>query len=109
MPAPELSNSIKNFVQLTRDIKVPMSDRDSVAMSPNFLSQIENLYQIGWFFLKKGHKSFLSERYIGFLKQKMGQALSLWGGKKWVDFLAEAISAETTTKKFRAQATSARL
>jgi hypothetical protein len=48
--------------------------------------------------LKKGHKSFLAERYIGFLKQKMGQALSLWGGKKCVDFLAEAVLAYNNEK-----------
>jgi hypothetical protein len=64
-------NSIRQFVELTRDVKILMSDRDSVTTSPRFLKQIENLYQIKWFFLKKGHKSFLAERFIGFLKGKI--------------------------------------
>jgi hypothetical protein len=91
-------NSIRQFVELTRDVKILMSDRDSVTTSPRFLKQIENLYQIKWFFLKKGHKSFLAERFIGFLKGKIGQALSIWGGKKWIHFLNEAVSAYNNEK-----------
>jgi hypothetical protein len=43
--------------------------------------------------MKKGHKSFLAERFIGFLKKKLGQALALWGGQRWIEYLNETVKA----------------
>ena len=80
--------SIAKFVENSRDIKVIYSDRDAVATSKTFRDNISNKYNIRWYFLKKGNKSFLAERYIGFVKRKLGQALAgRPGQKRWVDYL----------------------
>jgi len=68
-------NSIRQFVELTRDVRTILTDRDSVAQSVRFREEIMNRYGIRWYFLKKGHKSYLAERYIGFIKTKLSQAL----------------------------------
>jgi len=68
-------NSIRTFVELTRDVRTILTDRDSVAQSVRFRDEIMNRYGIRWYFLKKGHKSYLAERYIGFVKTKLSQAL----------------------------------
>lgn len=82
--------SIETFVELTRDVRVIFSDRDSVATSKNFRSEITKEYGIKWHFLKKGNKSYLAERYIGFVKTKLSQALAKNGqsSRKWVEFVA---------------------
>lgn len=81
-------DSIARFVELTRNVQVVYTDRDSVATSPRFREQIMQDYGISWHFLRKGHKSFLAERYIGFVKQKLVQACkALDTGKRWVDHL----------------------
>lgn len=71
----EWLNSIAKFVELTRDVRVIYTDRDSVATSPKFRTEIIRKYGIEWYFLKKGNKSYLAERYIGFVKTKLSQAL----------------------------------
>lgn len=68
-------DTIAQFVELTRDVSTILSDRDSVAQSANFRQEIASKYNIRWHFLRKGHKAFLAERYIGFLKQKLTQAM----------------------------------
>ena len=81
-------NSIARFVEKTRDIKVLYSDRDAVATSEKFRENILNKYKIKWSFLPKGNKSYLAERYIGFVKRKLSQALAVkQTGKRWVDFV----------------------
>jgi len=82
--------SIETFVELTRDVRVIFSDRDSVAQSKNFRSEIVKEYGITWHFLKKGNKSYLAERYIGFVKTKLSQALAKNGlnSRKWIEFVA---------------------
>lgn len=71
----EWLDSIAKFVELTRDVRIIFTDRDSVATSPKFRTDIVEKYGIEWYFLKKGNKSFLAERYIGFVKTKLTQAL----------------------------------
>ncbi len=94
-------NSISRFVELTRQVSTLYSDRDSVALSPSFRQEIQDKYGISWHFLKKGHKSFLAERYIGLVKTKLSQALSAGSGsssKKWVD-LVEPLVREYNEQK----------
>ena len=85
--------AIDKFVEVTRDVRVIFSDRDAVAQSEKFRKQIEDEYGIKWHFLKKGSKSYLAERYIGFAKTKLSQALdfaeSVKGDsiKRWVDYV----------------------
>lgn len=89
-------NSIAQFVENTRDIKLMYSDRDSVAISSNFRDNIRNKYKIRWEFLVKGNKAYLAERYIEFVKRKLSQALASPAGeknrKRWIDFVPELIS-----------------
>ena len=101
-------SSIDQFVELTRDVRVLLSDRDSVATSVDFRRKIEAKYGIRWHFLRKGNKSYLAERYVGFVKTKLSQALSLTPGKKrWVDLVlplcqtynAEKIAGTSYTRK----------
>ena len=93
----EWYRSINTFVEKTRNVRTMFSDRDSVATSPNFRLEIMKKYGIRWFFLKKGHKAYLAERYIGFMKTKLSQALLHKGGKKWIQFvepICEAYNAQ---------------
>jgi hypothetical protein len=85
--------SVAEIVEKTGNVRVIITDRDSVALSARFRNKIASTYGVRWFFLKKGHKSYLAERFVGFLKKKLGQALSLWGGKNWLGYLAEAVEA----------------
>lgn len=88
-------NSIAQFVELTRDVQVIYSDRDSVAKSLAFRAELGDKYGLNWHFLKKGNKSYLAERYIGFFKTKLSQALATRHNKdgspykRWVDFVPE--------------------
>jgi hypothetical protein len=94
----EWLQAIATFVEKTRDIRTIFSDRDSVATSINFRDKIIADYGIRWYFLKKGNKAYLAERYIGFLKTKLSQALGYKGGKKWIDFLPAICSEYNATK-----------
>jgi|694.fasta_scaffold55292_4 hypothetical protein len=94
----EWYKSITNFVEKTRNIRTLFSDRDSVATSPNFRLEIMKRFNIRWFFLRKGHKAYLAERYIGFIKTKLNQALLRKGGKKWVQFVQPICDAYNTQK-----------
>ena len=83
-------NSLAQFIEKTRQVSVVYSDRDSVA-SQAFREKMCKDYNIKWYFLKKGHKSYLAERYIGFVKTKLSQALqsdeALAKKKRWVDLV----------------------
>jgi len=68
-------DSIAKFVELTRQVCILYSDRDSVATSPSFRNQIQEKYGIVWRFLKKGHKAFTAERMIGIVKTALSKAL----------------------------------
>lgn len=80
-------DSIQKFVEMTRNVKTIFSDRDAVATSPKFRKQITQLYNIRWYFLRKGNKSFLAERYVGFVKTKLSQMIEQTGSKKWIDLV----------------------
>jgi hypothetical protein len=88
---PEWYRAIETFVDLRRDVRCIFSDRDSVATSPEFRDKIYREFKIAWRFLKKGHKAYLAERYIGFMKTKLSQALAQKGGKNWVKFVAPIV------------------
>lgn len=85
--------SLEKIISLGQNIRIVITDRDTVARSNKFREKIARLYRIRWFFMKKGHKSFLAERFIGFLKKKLGQALALWGGRRWIEYLKETVRA----------------
>jgi hypothetical protein len=100
--------AISEFVENTRNVRVILSDRDSVAKSSKFRKRIQQDYNIKWLFLRKGHKAYLAERYVRFLKTKLSQALRQKGGKSWVDFLREICKEYNRSKvegtSFRRQA-----
>jgi len=87
-------DSIEKFVELTRDVRVILSDRDSVATSKSFRDIIREKYNIEWHFLRKGNKSYLAERGIRTVKTLLSQALlklqSEKSGeiqKRWIDLV----------------------
>lgn len=87
--------SLSKFVETVRQVSVVYSDRDSVA-SQAFRQKVQEDYGLRWYFLKKGHKSFLAERYVGFVKTKLSQALesdqTLAEKKRWVDLVEPLVS-----------------
>ena len=94
--------AIEKFVQLTRNVTTIFSDRDTVVTSKNFRNRIMTKYRVQWYFLKKGSKSYLAERYIGFVKTKLSQALEsrLGETKNWIQFLP-AILREYNSEKVK--------
>lgn len=82
-------DSIAQFVELSRQVSVLYSDRDSVALSQAFRQRMMDTYGIRWHFLRSRHKSFLAERYIGYVKTKLSQALdnAAKPTKRWIDFV----------------------
>lgn len=95
---PEWLAAIASFVEKTRNVRVILSDRDSVAKSENFREKIIRNYGIMWDFLRKGNKAYLAERYVRFLKTKLSQVLDLKGGKNWSQYLP-AICSEYNQSK----------
>lgn len=83
----EWYKAIEAFVQASLNVRTIYSDRDSVATSSSFREKLRERFGLSWYFLKKGHKAFLAERYIGFVKTKLSQALAHKGGKNWVQFV----------------------
>ena len=67
--------AIEKFIELTRNVTTIFSDRDTVVTSRNFRARVMDKYNVNWYFLKKGSKAYLAERYIGFVKTKLSQAL----------------------------------
>ena len=94
----EWLKALSNFVEKTRDIRTIFSDRDSVATSMAFRDGLLKKYGFSWYFLKKGHKAYLAERYIGFLKTKLSQILKHKGGKRWLEYLPAICSEYNKTK-----------
>lgn len=87
-------DSIQQFVELTRDVCVILSDRDSVANSKTFRDHIQQQYGIKWHFLRKGNKSYLAERAIRTVKTLLSQGLLKMSSeqngeqvKKWIDLI----------------------
>lgn len=75
-----------------------ISDRDTVASSKNFRSYLTSKYGLSWFFLPKLSKSYLSERYIGFVKNRLSVALKRGSSKRWIDFVPALLKEYNTMK-----------
>ena len=86
--------AIEKFVTLTRNVTTIFSDRDTVVTSKNFQRRLMTRHRVKWYFLKKGSKSYLAERYIGFVKTKLSQALEsrTVETKNWVQFVEPIVS-----------------
>lgn len=80
-------SAVRNFIEITRNVTTMYSDRDSVATSQNFRDEIMQKYGLQWHFLKKGSKSYLAERYIRFVKEKLSQAMMKKNTNKWIQFV----------------------
>ena len=98
-------DSIERFVELSRQVAVIYSDRDTVAKSKGFRQRLFEEYGIRWHFLRSRHKSFLAERFIGYVKSKLSVALERASRReksgaramRWVDYL------ESLTKIYNSQ------
>jgi len=90
--------AIQAFIEIVGNVKTIFSDRDSVATAPKFLEKMRDKYGLAWQFLKKGSKSYLAERYIGFVKTKLSQALLHRQTKNWIQFV-EPIVTEYNAEK----------
>ena len=98
-------NSIQKFVELTRDVRILISDRDSVALSQKFRDEIQSKYGIKWHFLRKGNKSYLAERAIRTVKKLLSLAMlkeqskdSEANNKRWVDFVPQLMETYNSQK-----------
>jgi hypothetical protein len=90
--------AISQFVENTRNVRVILSDRDTVAKSSKFRAKIQSDYNVKWLFLRKGHKAYLAERYVRFLKTKLSQILRHKGGKNWTEYLVAICNEYNHTK-----------
>ena len=81
--------AIEKFVEQTRNVTTVFSDRDTVVTSAAFRLRLMKKHSVNWYFLKKGSKSYLAERYIGFVKTKLSQALESrkTDTKNWLQFV----------------------
>jgi hypothetical protein len=79
--------AIQTFIELTRNVRTIFSDRDSVATAPKFKTRMESDFGLRWYFMKKGSKSYLAERYIRFVKTKLSQAMVHKKTKNWIQFI----------------------
>lgn len=79
--------AVQHFIDLSRNVCLIYSDRDAVATSESFRENFFKKYGVKWYFLKKGNKSWLAERYISFVKTKLAQALIYNKTKRWIDFV----------------------
>ena len=96
--------SIERFVELSRQVAVIYSDRDSVATSSSFRTDLSKRFGIRWHFLKSRHKSFLAERFVGYVKTKLSRALERASERKgrpvkrWVDYVAPLLEIYNSQK-----------
>ena len=92
--------AIQKFIELTRNVTTIYSDRDTVVTSKNFRHRMIVKHYVNWYFLKKGSKAYLAERYIGFVKTKLSQALESRTSptKNWVQFVEPLVSEYNKTK-----------
>lgn len=85
--------AIRLFVDLTRNVRSIYSDRDAVATSPRFQEQLVKDFGLNWYFLKKGSKAYLAERYIRLVKTKLSQAMLYKSTKNWIQFVEPLMDA----------------
>lgn len=69
-----------------------------MATSRNFQQYLAKKYSLRWFLLKKLSKAYLSERYIGFVKNRLSVAMRHKDSKRWVDFIEPLLKEYNTTK-----------
>lgn len=79
--------AVEQFVDIVRNVSVIYTDRDAVATSASFRQKIYDLYTIKWYFMVKGSKSYLAERYIRYVKEKLSQAMEIKQTKNWIQFI----------------------
>ena len=79
--------AVQSFVELNRTVRTIFSDRDAVATAPTFRRTIMSRYNLRWYFLTKGSKSYLAERYIRFVKTQLSIALQHKNTKNWIQFV----------------------
>jgi hypothetical protein len=79
--------AVETFIELVRNVRTIFTDRDAVATSPTFQKKIQELYNLKWYFLVKGSKSYLAERYIRYTKEKLSQAITFKDTKNWCQFV----------------------
>ena len=79
--------AVDEFIDNVKNVRVIYTDRDAVATSPTFQQKIKALYNIKWYFMVKGSKSYLAERYIRYTKEKLSQACEIKETKNWLQFI----------------------
>lgn len=91
--------AIKLLVKKYPYINSFYSDPDPVATSPKFRRLIHNKYKIRWLYLRKNVKSFLAERYIGYVKNVLSLTIGINSQAKneiegkWVKYVEPLIEA----------------
>ena len=69
-----------------------VSDRDAAVTSAKFREAVQKQYGIRWSFLLTRSKSFMAERSIRFVKERLSQALALTKSRRWVDNVAKIVA-----------------
>jgi len=91
-------NAVEQFVDVVRNVSVIYTDRDAVATSSTFRQKIYDLYKIRWYFMVKGSKSYLAERYIRYVKEKLSQAMEIKDTKNWIQFVQPIVNEHNKEK-----------
>ena len=91
-------DAVQSFIELSRYVRTIFSDRDAVATAPDFRQTMIDNFRLGWYFLKKGSKSYLAERYVGFVKTKLSQAILHKETKNWIQFVPALVSTYNSEK-----------
>jgi hypothetical protein len=84
--------AVDSFVEQVKNVNIIYTDRDAVATSKLFREKIKTLYGVRWYFMVKGSKSYLAERYIRYTKEKLSQALEIKKTKNWVQFVNNIVN-----------------
>lgn len=90
--------AVDAFIEQVKNVNIIYTDRDAVATSTTFREKIKNLYGVRWFFMVKGSKSYLAERYIRYVKEKLSQALEIKNTKNWVQFVDNIVKVYNNEK-----------
>lgn len=94
----EWESAVQKFIEQTGYVRTIYSDRDAVATSSTFREKMKQLYNVRWHFLVKGSKSYLAERYIRYMKEKLSQTMAVKKTKTWYTFV-KAITDEYNNEK----------
>lgn len=69
-----------------------------MASSKKFRQYLASKYGLSWFFLPKLSKAYLSERYIGFVKNRLSVAMKYHSSKRWIDYVPQLVKEYNTSK-----------